>query len=122
VWENKIGGKADRVDLDFNDRHADDHNLPGKKILRQTGALMLIDDSLENAIDLAKQDPPLRTILFGPYKWNRRESRSITDEDKLGYKERIASGLKIETEYDLDRLEGYARRANDWSEVVDLLS
>jgi len=84
--------------------------------------MILIDDSLEHAIDLAREEPPLETILFGPYKWNRRESRSITDEDKLGYDERIARGLKMGPEFKLDTLKGYARRANDWSEVVRLLS
>jgi hypothetical protein len=82
---------------------------------------MLIDDSLEHAIDLAKENPPLRTILFGPYKWNRRESRSITDEDKLGYDERKVLEIKMEPEYDLDTLGGYAQRANDWNEVVKLV-
>jgi hypothetical protein len=82
----------------------------------------LIDDSLEHAMDLAKENPPLRTILFGPYKWNRRESRSITDEDKLSCDERKALGLEMEPEYDLDALGDYAQRANDWNEVVKLVS
>jgi hypothetical protein len=82
----------------------------------------LIDDSLEHAIDLATKNHPLRTILFGPYKWNRRESRSITDQDKLSYDERKALGMKMEPEYNLDALGGYAQRANDWNQVVKLVS
>lgn len=106
----------------FVHRRTKPNIITGQQILRETGALLLIDDSLENAIDLARQDPPLRTILFGPYKWNRRESRSITKEDRLGHDERRGLGLKMEQEFDLDTLGGYVQRAKDWAQVVALLT
>jgi hypothetical protein len=91
------------------------------QIIRKTDSILLIDDALEHAIDLAEETPPLQTILFGPYKWNKRTSRMATVEDKLSYDERREKGIKMEPEYDFERLKGLSRRAKDWQEVVRLL-
>ena len=91
------------------------------QIIRQTDSILLIDDALEHAIDLAAEMPPLKTILFGPYKWNRRTSRMATAEDKLSYNERLERGMTMEPEYDFEQLNGVSRRAKNWQEVVRLL-
>lgn len=51
-------------------------------MLRHIGASMLIDDSLDNALDCARAGIPC--LLFGEYEWNRRPSTI----DSLGFKER----------------------------------
>jgi len=82
---------------------------------------LLIDDALEHAIDLGAETPPLHTILFGHYKWNKRTSRMATAEDKLSYDERRDKGMKMEPEYDFEQLKGLSQRAKDWQQVVGLL-
>jgi hypothetical protein len=83
--------------------------------------MLLIDDALEHAIDLAAETPPLKTILFGSYNWNRRTSRMATAEDRLSYDERRRLGMETESDYDFEQLKGLSTRAKDWQEVVALL-
>ncbi|KAG8904523.1 hypothetical protein FRB99_001606 [Tulasnella sp. 403] len=57
------------------------------QMLRNLGASLLIDDSLDNCIDCAKTGLPI--MLFGHYEWNKRTSTvHARIEDSMGFEER----------------------------------
>jgi hypothetical protein len=85
--------------------------------MRQAAATILIDDSLENAVDVVSdENPPGRVLLFGSdYPWNKRNSRAETAEDMLSYEQRVAASMVDEEVTHLD--EGITRVAN-WEAVL----
>jgi len=94
-------------------------------IIRDIGAFVLIDDSLDNAISCATGlQPHLPVILFGSYQWNRRHSplpRSL--EGQATYAERSVT----ESEWwkrdvvDDATLPPAVRRVADWRQVVPII-
>ena len=78
---------------------------------------MLIDDSLDNALDCARAGIPC--LLFGAYEWNRRTSNI----DSLGFNERErleGAGTRWWERDDVPdtALAPYIRRADGWDAVV----
>jgi hypothetical protein len=101
------------------------HHLISQQIIRDIGAIAMIDDSLDNAISCATDfQPHLPVILFGPYQWNRRRSkfpRSL--EDPLTYIERSKTEFewwKKEVVDDND-LPTTVRRVFHWKEVAPVI-
>lgn len=93
------------------------------QVLRSLGAVLLVDDSLENAMLCATDAQPVPVLLFGNWPWNRR--RSITRNepgtpDYLPFTERQALGLDWRAD-DIsdDELPTGIRRALDWPAVVE---
>lgn len=56
---------------------------------QQIRAVLIIDDSLDNALECASFSNPTPVILFGDYEWNKRPSKVISEKDKMGFDERI---------------------------------
>ncbi len=92
-----------------------------RQAMRQAGATILIDDSLENALDIAHDsNPPGHVLLFGgehTCPWNRRESRAVSQEDMLSYEERRQRGMRDDEygplPYGITRVDG-------WHEVLQV--
>jgi hypothetical protein len=66
--------------------------------MRQVGAMLLVDDSAENALAAAAADPPARVLLFGSYPWNAEivpphGECAAHPHDKLIYIERQEQGV-----------------------------
>lgn len=103
------------------------------QIAHQIGARLLIDDSIENALDCATASPPVPVLLFGAYPWNRFASSQDTPEDMLAHDERIRRGIDTEraerlgeqlrwTGEDIGQaLPLEIKRVRDWNEVVEFV-
>lgn len=98
--------------------------------MRQTNALLLVDDSAENAVAAASADPPARVLLFGEYPWNAEivpphGECAAHPHDKLIYVERERQGLLVECKARRDMriehgwLPAGVSRVPDWEGVVD---
>lgn len=115
------GPSAQRLSL-----HQVAHSIP---------AMLLIDDSIENALDCATASPPVSVLLFGAYPWNRHVSRQETPEDMLAHAERVARGIDSEAgeqlgeeiarawtgESEGQELPACVRRVRGWEDVVQVL-
>ena len=96
------------------------------QIVHSTGALFLIDDSAENALDAAQATPPCRVLLFGAYPWNAIVHRpsDTRPEEKTTYLEKEQRGLLAESGARRREMvaEGWlpdgVERVRDWDEVV----
>ena len=97
--------------------------------MRQTGAMLLVDDSAENAVAAANADPPAPVLLFGSYPWNAEivpphGECAAHPHDKLIYIEREELGLLDECKERRNmRIEkGWlppgVTRVKNWDEVV----
>lgn len=95
-------------------------------VVHKTHALLLVDDSAENAVECAQASPPVQVLLFGQYGWNevvlRQEDRHR--EDKMTYVELEAQGemdaalRKREERLKEAWLPQGVERVRDWKEVV----
>ncbi len=82
---------------------------------------MLIDDHFSNVDACATADPPIKSLLFGPYAWNRKRwgMGSDTPQDNMSYQERIDAGHHdYWDQLSDDRLLDGTARALDWGEVI----
>ncbi len=94
--------------------------------MHSTGALFLIDDSSENALDASTAIPPCKVLLFGRYPWNAvvHDPEQSIPEDSLPYYEKAEQGLLEESERRRQKLiqQGWlphgVERVSDWEEVV----
>jgi hypothetical protein len=95
---------------------------------------MLIDDSIENALDCATHHlNPLPVLLFGPYPWNRHVTKQDSPYDKAAHDERIARGIDTDEGEALagklmwsgedvgQALPACVHRVRDWIEVVSFV-
>ncbi|KAJ9103954.1 hypothetical protein QFC21_002417 [Naganishia friedmannii] len=111
---------------------------PKKKLSKadighQLGAFLLIDDSIENALDCATHHPALPVLLFGPYPWNRHVTKEDSPEDVAAHEERMARGIDSEEGETLagklkwsgedvgQALPSCVHRVKDWTQVVDFV-
>lgn len=98
------------------------------------GACLLIDDSLENALTCASNEPPLPVLLFGKYPWNSHLSAEDTTQDEKAHQERVARAIESEKgealadslKADQDtrgrlNLPESVHRVKDWKEVIETL-
>lgn len=97
--------------------------------MRQVGAMLLVDDSAENALAAAAADPPARVLLFGSYPWNAEivpphGECAAHPHDKLIYIEREEQGLisDCDARRTMRIEEGWlpegVTRVRNWDEVV----
>lgn len=100
--------------------------------MRQVGAMLLVDDSAENALAAAAADPPAKVLLFGEYPWNAEIIPHDGDcaahpHDKLIYVEREEQGLveeckeRREKRIELGWLPDGVARVKDWNAVVAMV-
>lgn len=101
------------------------------------GAKLLIDDSLENAVDCAEYVPPSEdsvappVLLFGDYQWHRRISSREDERDDMTYARRVElrNGDTSFLEEDIregekalarvnEKRQNCVQRMKDWKEVV----
>jgi len=95
--------------------------LSKSEVCHRIGAKLLIDDSAENVLACASATPPVTTILFGDYQWNKRESKVDAPEDHLSYEDRLKAENGQEwwkEDYVDEKLPRNVTRAKDWREVV----
>ena len=95
-------------------------------VVHQTGSLLLIDDSAENALDASRASPPVKVLLFGKYGWNRVVlTPEQSDElDQATYAEWQAAGQMDEVAARRRKREeegwlpDHVERVDDWQGVV----
>ena len=93
------------------------------QIVHTTGALFLVDDSGENALDASTAIPPVRVLLFGKYPWNAVIPRPA-HQDSMTYIEKERRGLLQDSEDMRATLvrEGWlpdgVERVAEWEDVV----
>ena len=94
-----------------------------KKVCNKIGAFILIDDSVENALECARASPPVKVLLFGDYQWNKRESRLDHVKDEYSYEERSRHEGSYDNWWKKDSDDMHIpeslpiRRVKDWKEV-----
>ncbi|KDQ20419.1 hypothetical protein BOTBODRAFT_151091 [Botryobasidium botryosum FD-172 SS1] len=106
---------------DNNGKLSMSFQLGKAQILQKLGAIMMIDDSLDNALSCATMEPRIPILLFGKYEWNKRSSKVATVEDKMSFVERCAlkNGDRWwEDEVCWDLPENIVR-VSGWDEVVE---
>lgn len=96
----------------------------------QTNALLLVDDSAENALTCARLEPHQRVLLFGSYPWNA-EIRNPADpehpDDKKTYVELEKEGKLDEAKERRQKriddawLPKGVQRVKNWDEVVEFV-
>ncbi|WVQ82411.1 hypothetical protein IAT38_004539 [Cryptococcus sp. DSM 104549] len=100
-------------------------------IIHNTSSLFLIDDSAENAYDIATSEHPhphdTKVLLFGAYPWNAivRDPSSALPVEQMTYHDKTLKGLLEESERVREEKikenwlpEGVVRAAN-WDAVVE---
>ncbi|KII93688.1 hypothetical protein PLICRDRAFT_35907 [Plicaturopsis crispa FD-325 SS-3] len=97
------------------------------EVCADLSAKLLIDDSVENAVDCATFPHPNRphVLLFGAYEWNKRVSSPSDRTDEMSFARRLeaAGGREFWVEeaergvQGLDQGSG-VERVRDWGEVV----
>lgn len=93
------------------------------QIVHNTGALFLVDDSAENALDASASSPPVKVLLFGDYPWNAVVYRH-GEQDRMTYVEKADKGLLADSEAKRGKAltEGWlpegVERVSDWDAVV----
>ncbi|SJL05809.1 uncharacterized protein ARMOST_09145 [Armillaria ostoyae] len=110
----------------FKDAHKAGHKVITKlskaQVCADLNARILIDDSLENALQCATAIPvATRVLLFGDYEWNKRISGAGDGSDDMSFDIRLKShgGKEFWKEETVEIPEGAPlERVKDWSEVV----
>ncbi|KIY65888.1 hypothetical protein CYLTODRAFT_50057 [Cylindrobasidium torrendii FP15055 ss-10] len=98
--------------------------LSKAEVCADLGAVVLIDDSSENAIQCATAPQAIPVLLFGDYEWNKRICGPSDSAEAMGFDVRLlAEGGKRFWEEDVFEIpEGVPlRRVNDWPGVVQWL-
>ncbi|KAG6919590.1 hypothetical protein DXG01_004254 [Tephrocybe rancida] len=109
----------------FKDAHKTGHEFVTKlskaEVCANLGAVLLIDDSSENALQCAASKKPIQVLLFGDYEWNKRVSGPLDARDEMSFDRRLEAGNGKEFWKDECVLipEGAPlTRVRDWNEVV----
>jgi len=103
------------------DQHGNGGKTTKYEICRSISAVALIDDNLNHVLSCAKGQPPVPTVLFGEYVWNRRLSGSVSEVDRMSYGERLSMEGRPgwwEAE-EVDELPASVKRSLVWKEVVN---
>ncbi|KAG6866031.1 hypothetical protein C0991_009440 [Blastosporella zonata] len=127
-WTNKhYPGLFDSIICtgQFKDAHKTGHEVVTKlskaQVCADLGAVLLIDDSVENALQCATYKEPTQVLLFGDYEWNKRLSGPEDANDGMTFDRRIEreGGKEFWKEEYVEIPEGAPlTRVRDWSEVV----
>ncbi|BEI82408.1 hypothetical protein CcaverHIS002_0302760 [Cutaneotrichosporon cavernicola] len=96
------------------------------EVMKQTGAMLLVDDSAENALAAAKADEPPRVLLFGSYPWNAEivAPGEAHPHDKMIYIDCEQCGQlparrqRRQARIDQGWLPDNVTRVHDWNAVV----
>ncbi|KAG6814040.1 hypothetical protein H0H92_003890 [Tricholoma furcatifolium] len=109
----------------FKDAHKTGHEIVTKlskaQVCADLGAVLLIDDSAENALQCATYKEPTQVLLFGDYQWNKRLSGPEDAKDEMAFDRRLelAGGKEFWKEETVSIPEGAPlTRVKDWAEVV----
>ena len=91
---------------------------------RRLGALLMIDDSVENALKCVTADPPVPVLLFGDYMWNQRVGRYSDITKETSFEDKLAreGGREFWKEESADREVppgAPLTRVKGWREVVE---
>jgi hypothetical protein len=83
-------------------------------------AVLLIDDSAENAVSCAAAAKPVPTLLFGDYEWNKRMCTPADATEDMTYDIRLKKeGNEFWKKETVPIPEGKPLwRIRDWSEAV----
>ncbi|KAG6837870.1 hypothetical protein H0H93_013023 [Arthromyces matolae] len=110
----------------FKDAHKTGHEVVTKlskaQVCADLKAVLLIDDSSENALQCATYKEPTRVLLFGDYEWNQRLSGPEDARDEMTFDRRLeaANGKEFWKEERIVIPEGAPlTRVKDWNEVVN---
>ncbi|KAG6844335.1 hypothetical protein H0H87_007693 [Tephrocybe sp. NHM501043] len=127
-WVNKhFPGLFDSIICtgQFKDAHKTGHEVVTKlskaQVCADLGAVLLIDDSAENALQCATYKEPTRVLLFGDYEWNKRLSGPQDARDEMAFDQRLKAekGKEFWKEENVPIPEGApVTRVGEWAEVV----
>jgi hypothetical protein len=81
------------------------------------GAVVLIDDAIENAFDVHENASDVECFVYGDWKWNLTFHRMDREEDLLSYQQAKERGMVIETLEPTPLPKGM-KRTKTWEEVV----
>ncbi|KNZ79631.1 hypothetical protein J132_08933 [Termitomyces sp. J132] len=106
----------------FKDAHKTGHELVTKlskaQVCADLKAVLLIDDSVENALQCATHKEPTQVLLFGNYEWNKRAS-GPQEEMSFDRRLEIEGGKEFWKDEIVAIPEGAPlTRTKDWNEVV----
>ncbi|KAG8940780.1 hypothetical protein FRC04_005049 [Tulasnella sp. 424] len=88
------------------------------EVIKSLGAVLLIDDALENAIICAAAG--IHVLLFGDYPWSKRHSRLLTPHDLMSREQRIQAGDDKYWEREVvTELPPGIRRVGGWQDVIE---
>lgn len=65
--------------------------LSKAQVCADLGAILLIDDSAENALQVCTADEPTPVLLFGNYEWNKRICSAKDASDGISFDIRLAA-------------------------------
>jgi 5' nucleotidase, deoxy (Pyrimidine), cytosolic type C protein (NT5C) len=100
-------------------QHLPAYSVPRKKsdVCLHVGAIVLIDDALENAFDVHENAKGIECLVYGQWKWNITLHTMDREEDQLSYEEAKARGIDV---YKLEPtpLPSGIERTQTWTDVV----
>ncbi|KAJ2919327.1 hypothetical protein MD484_g1118, partial [Candolleomyces efflorescens] len=109
----------------FTDAHKKGHEVVTKlskaQVCDDLKAVLLIDDSAENAVQCVTAERPVQTLLFGDYEWNKRLSGPGDARDEMAYDVRLEreGGRRFWEEESVPIPEGAPlHRVRDWGEAI----
>src|SRR5579859_1774773 len=94
-------------------------SIPRKKsdVCLHVGAIVLIDDAIENAFEVHASTRVVECLVYGQWKWNITLHSADKPEDKLSYEEAKERGLNIEDSKPTPLPKGI-ERTKTWTEVL----
>ncbi|KAF9015478.1 hypothetical protein BDQ17DRAFT_1341135 [Cyathus striatus] len=110
----------------FKDAHKTGHEVVTKlskaQVCVDLGAILLIDDSAENALQVVTSSKPTPVLLFGNYQWNQRVCGSGDACEEMSFDRRLKAcgGKEFWKEEMLVIPKGASLwRVKDWTSVVE---
>ncbi|KZT06302.1 uncharacterized protein LAESUDRAFT_726129 [Laetiporus sulphureus 93-53] len=105
----------------LKDQQAMMAKLSKADVCKKLGAKLMIDDSLENALKCIDHQPPVPTLLFGDYQWNKRQAQYVDIRFEVSFDERhrLEGGREWWKDDEVEIPESAPlKRVNHWKEVV----
>jgi len=105
------------------DKHGNSDKTTKYEVCQSISAVALIDDNLNHVVSCSAGRPPVPTVLFGEYEWNKRLSSVASELDQMGYEQRLLAEKGVEwwKEDELHELPLLVKRSSSWADVETVL-
>jgi 5' nucleotidase, deoxy (Pyrimidine), cytosolic type C protein (NT5C) len=101
------------------------HHLPAYSVSRKksdvcvhVGAVLLVDDAIENAFDVHQNASDVECFVFGDWKWNLTFHRMDREEDLLSYEQAKERGMAPDSTEPTPLPKGM-KRTKTWEDVLE---